>query len=162
MQAIRTTTDGDGILTVWIDVPGKPVNTIGPLVLAELGEVLGAIEKDRPRGVVFASPKARSFVAGADLFEIRKMDRDAVGQFLALGQATFDRIAKLSVPTAAAINGDCLGRRAGAGAGLHVPRGGRRHFDQHRPAGGEARHPARLGRDGAACRGRSGWRRRCR
>ena len=46
---------------------------------------------------------------GADLFEIRKMDRAGTERFLAEGQAVFDRISKLPMPTVAAINGDCLG-----------------------------------------------------
>lgn len=109
MQSIRTTTDSDGVLTFWIDVPDKPVNTIGPQVLADMNAALDEIERNPPKAMIIASPKARSFVAGADLFEIRKLDRAAVEQFLALGQKTFDRIAKLSIPTVAAINGDCLG-----------------------------------------------------
>src|SRR6478609_9483381 len=109
MQTIRTSTDTDNIVTVWLDQPGKSVNTLTPLMLTELGEVVTNLEKTKPSGVIFASPKARSFVAGADLFEIKKMNRQQVEEFLATGQALFDRIAKLSVPTAAAINGDCLG-----------------------------------------------------
>jgi len=109
MQTVRTATDTDNVVTVWLDQPGKSVNTLTPLMLAELGEVVATLEKSKPSGVIFASPKARSFVAGADLFEIKKMNREQVEGFLATGQALFDRIAKLSVPTAAAINGDCLG-----------------------------------------------------
>src|SRR3954471_1343485 len=109
MQTLRTTTDPDGVLTVWLDVPDKGVNTIGPQVLADLSDALDGIERDKPKGVVFASAKARSFIAGADLFEIRKMDRAGVEHFLKTGQSVFDRIAKLPMPTVAAINGDCLG-----------------------------------------------------
>src|SRR5438270_1551259 len=109
MQTVRTTTDADRVLTVWLDVPDKPVNTVGPQLLADLAEVVAEIERDKPRGVVIASAKQRGFVAGADLFEIRKMDRPQVEKFLADGQALFERISKLPVPTVAAINGDCLG-----------------------------------------------------
>jgi len=59
--------------------------------------------------VIFASAKAKSFSAGADLFEIRKMSREAVAEYLEKGQGLFDRISKLPMPTIAAINGDCLG-----------------------------------------------------
>jgi 3-hydroxyacyl-CoA dehydrogenase/enoyl-CoA hydratase/3-hydroxybutyryl-CoA epimerase len=109
LQTVRTQSDADGIVTVWLDQPGKSVNTLTPTMLAELSEIVAMLETQRPKGVIFASPKARSFVAGADLFEIRKMNREQVEQFLATGQQVFDRIAKLPIPTIAAINGDCLG-----------------------------------------------------
>src|SRR5207237_9454126 len=98
MQTLRTTTDPDGVLTVWLDVPDKGVNTIGPQVLADLSDALDAIEQDKPKGVVFASAKARSFVAGADLFEIRKMDRAGVEHPPEAGQAGFDRVSTLTLP----------------------------------------------------------------
>jgi 3-hydroxyacyl-CoA dehydrogenase/enoyl-CoA hydratase/3-hydroxybutyryl-CoA epimerase len=59
--------------------------------------------------VIIASAKARSFNAGADLFEIKGMSPEEVKDYLAMGQAIFNRIADLSMPTVAAINGDSLG-----------------------------------------------------
>src|SRR5438034_5592324 len=110
MEAIvRTITDEQNIVTVVFDLPGKPVNTCSPQLLADLNQALDAIEKNKPAGVIFASAKAKSFNAGADLFEIRKMAREQVLEYLASGQALFNRIAALPMPTVAAINGDCLG-----------------------------------------------------
>lgn len=109
MQTIRVVTDSDGVATIWLDQPGKAVNTLTPLMLEELFAAITSLEASRPSGLIFASPKARSFVAGADLFEIRKMNREQVEAFLATGQKLFDRIAHLPFPTVAAINGDCLG-----------------------------------------------------
>lgn len=108
-STIRITRDADNIVTVWIDVPEKSVNTISPRVLMDLEDALTGFSKDEPAGVIFASAKRNHFVAGADLFEIRKMDRDQLAKFLADGQKIFQRIATLPMPTAAAINGDCLG-----------------------------------------------------
>src|SRR3954465_10792075 len=108
-SVIRTTTDADNVTTVWMDHPSKSVNTCSPQFFEDLAAALDAIERDRPAGVIFASPKPKSFNAGADLFEIRKMNRDQVLQYLADGQALFNRIAKLPMPSVAAINGDCLG-----------------------------------------------------
>lgn len=109
MKTLRMNTDADGIVTVWIDVPDKSVNTIGRALLDDLADVLITLERDKPAGVVFTSAKKHSFVAGADLFEIRGMGREQVMRFLADGQALFERIARLRSPTVAAINGDCLG-----------------------------------------------------
>src|SRR5688500_7404350 len=108
-STLRTTTDADNILTIWMDVPGKPVNTVPPALLADLVDVVAAIERDPCAGVIFASAKPRSFSAGADLFEISRMTPEQIGEYLQLGQALFDRISRLPMPTVAAINGDCLG-----------------------------------------------------
>src|SRR5687768_1076542 len=108
-SAIRITTDTDNIVTLLMDAPGKPVNTCSPQFLAELAHVITAVEQQCPAGVIFASAKKRSFSAGADLFEIAKMSREQVVEFLTLGQSLFERIARLPMPTIAAINGDCLG-----------------------------------------------------
>jgi len=109
LQTLHASSDKDGVVTVVLDAPGKSVNSLTTAMLADLATVVTEFEQRKPAGVIFASAKARSFVAGADLFEIRKMDRDQVERFLADGQALFDRIAQLPMPTAAAINGDCLG-----------------------------------------------------
>src|SRR5580765_8208160 len=104
-SVVRTITDDESnIVTVWLDIPGKPVNTCSPQLLADLNTALDAIEREKPAGVIFASPKPRSFNAGADLFEIKKMPRPQVTEYLTTGQAVFNRIARLPVPTVAAIN----------------------------------------------------------
>lgn len=107
--AVRMSTDADNILTIELDVPGKPVNTCTPQLLAELSAVVNSLAKWNPAGVIIASAKARSFNAGADLFAIRDMDAAHAGKYLGDGQALFERIARLPMPTVAAINGDCLG-----------------------------------------------------
>src|SRR5688500_1813115 len=106
---MRTKIDADNVMTVLFDAPGKGVNTCSPQFFAELGEALDAVERERPNAVIFASAKPRSFIAGADLFEISRMTGEQVAQFVALGQVVFERIARLPMPTIAAINSDCLG-----------------------------------------------------
>src|SRR6476660_1190428 len=106
---IRSTTDADKVITLWMDLPGKSVNTCSSQFFGDLAHALDAIERDNPTAVSFASAKAKSFDAGADLFEIRKMTREQVGEFVALGQSLFDRVSKLRMPTVAAINANCLG-----------------------------------------------------
>jgi 3-hydroxyacyl-CoA dehydrogenase / enoyl-CoA hydratase / 3-hydroxybutyryl-CoA epimerase len=104
-----TTIDGKLVTTVIMDAAGKPVNTCAPAILAELDAAVAMIEQQRPAAVIFASAKARSFNAGADLFEIRKMSGGDVAKYLEQGQLLFNRIERLPMPTVAAINGDCLG-----------------------------------------------------
>src|SRR3954465_6430835 len=97
-SVIRTTTDADKVTTVWMDHPSKSVNTCSPQFFEDLAAALDAIERDRPVAVIFPSPKAKSFNAGADLFEIKKMNREQLAEFVARGQAVFDRIAHLPMP----------------------------------------------------------------
>jgi 3-hydroxyacyl-CoA dehydrogenase / enoyl-CoA hydratase / 3-hydroxybutyryl-CoA epimerase len=109
MDNLRLTRDDGNLITVWFDSPGKNVNSISPAVLNDLREALVSIESGDPAAVIFASAKPRSFIAGADLFAIKDLDRGALESFLREGQMLFDRIAHLPMPTIAAINGDCLG-----------------------------------------------------
>src|SRR5688500_15656522 len=108
-SAVRTTIDSDNIMTIVLDVPGKPVNACTPQLLSELSAVVDSLAKSPVKGVIIASAKARSFNAGADLFTIRDMDAEQVKNYITAGQALFERISKLPMPTVAAINGDALG-----------------------------------------------------
>ena len=111
MPTLRTAVDDDGVMTVTFDQPGKSVNTIAWQLLLDLQEVVAVAERDKPKGLIFASAKAGCFIAGGDLFEMKKMagDRDLMTRFLVDGQTLWNRIEKLPMPTCAAINGDCLG-----------------------------------------------------
>ena len=106
---VRTDTTSDGIMTIWLDAPGKSVNTLNRPVWADLAEALDQVEREQPSGVIIASGKNRTFIAGADLFEMRDMDRPALEAYLLEGQQILNRLAKLTCPTVAAINGDALG-----------------------------------------------------
>ena len=103
-------------MIIWIDVPGASVNTLGPSLVTEFESVFTQIEQDRElRGVVIASGKPDSFIAGADVeqFATFKSPADAA-HVSALGQELLNRLESLPVPFVAAIHGACLG------AGLEV------------------------------------------
>ena len=94
-------------------------NVITGEFLEKLNEALTKIESfqsfedgsNKISGVVFVSKKDKIFLAGADLYTLKRcigvpmMIRDIIR----LGQETFTRIQNLNVPTVAAINGVCLG-----------------------------------------------------
>jgi 3-hydroxyacyl-CoA dehydrogenase/enoyl-CoA hydratase/3-hydroxybutyryl-CoA epimerase len=101
----------DEILVIWIDVPGEPVNTLGPSMVGEFEAVFAEIEGDQEvRGVVLASAKPSGFIAGADVgqFASFKSAHDA-SQVSALGQELLNRLEKLRAPAVVAIHGACLG-----------------------------------------------------
>ena len=108
-SAVRVEIDATRIATVWLDLPGKSVNTMSVKMWRDLGAALAQLERDQSRGAIFASGKPKSFVAGADLFEMRAMDDAQLDHYLADGQRIYNRLEALPFPTVAAINGDCLG-----------------------------------------------------
>jgi 3-hydroxyacyl-CoA dehydrogenase / enoyl-CoA hydratase / 3-hydroxybutyryl-CoA epimerase len=99
------------ILVIWIDVPGAPVNTLGPSLVSEFETVFTEIERDRSmRGVVIASGKSDSFIAGADVEQFATFSSAAdAAHVSALGQELLNRLEALPVPVVAAIHGPCLG-----------------------------------------------------
>src|SRR5688572_16798616 len=109
LKTARVSTDSDGVMTVWIDVAGKSVNTITSKMLEDLTEIVVLIEREKPKAVIFTSAKPDCFIAGGDLFEIRSLTAATMTDFLAGGQRLYDRIANLPMPTVCAMNGDCLG-----------------------------------------------------
>ena len=63
------------------------------------------------KGVIFASTKGKIFIAGADLhgFTAGPMNDERLGAIIDRGHHAFARIADLRVPSAAAIQGLCVG-----------------------------------------------------
>jgi 3-hydroxyacyl-CoA dehydrogenase/enoyl-CoA hydratase/3-hydroxybutyryl-CoA epimerase len=101
----------DGVATVWVDVPGEPVNTLSRETGTEFGAVLDALEKDGAvKAVVVASGKKDGFVAGARIEMLRDVKDAAEAALLSRdAQAGFDRLEKFGKPVVAAIHGACLG-----------------------------------------------------
>ena len=97
MNAVRIETDSQGIATLWLDAPGKRVNTLSRAMWADLAEALDAIHRQRARGLLVASAKANSFVVGADLNEIRDLTDEAFDDYIQQGQEVLRRIDHLQV-----------------------------------------------------------------
>jgi 3-hydroxyacyl-CoA dehydrogenase/enoyl-CoA hydratase/3-hydroxybutyryl-CoA epimerase len=102
--------DAEGIAWLTLDKPGTSANVLSAGVLRELDEVLGALEHDRPRGVIVVSAKKSGFIAGADIKEFIGLKDEASGyQLIRGGQQVLNRLAALPCPTVAAIHGFALG-----------------------------------------------------
>lgn len=100
----------DGIAWLVFDSPKTPVNVWNEETLREFNHNLECIEHDtRVKALVLRSAKERIFVAGADLKAVRSMPHARVNDLIWLGQAVFDRLARLQVPKIAAIHGACMG-----------------------------------------------------
>ncbi len=101
----------DGILPVTIDRQDRPVNALSRLILEELQQLIRSVREDSSiRGVVFQSGKPGVFIAGADITEFEGLtEKEDARQVSEFGQAVFQELEDLSVPTVALISGACLG-----------------------------------------------------
>lgn len=101
----------DGIAILTMDVPGESMNTLKAEFAEQIAVQLDEIEKDSNiKGLVLASGKASSFVAGADISMLAACQsaEDAVALSKS-GQQMFQRIENMKIPVVAAIHGPALG-----------------------------------------------------
>ncbi|RLS29362.1 MAG: hypothetical protein DWH79_12290 [Planctomycetota bacterium] len=106
---IRSETDDGGVLTAWVDLSDRPVNLLSAAVWDDLELLVGRVAHAPPSGLVIASAKPGSFVAGADLHTVLDLDDDALRAHILRGQRILDELESLPFTTVAAIAGDALG-----------------------------------------------------
>jgi enoyl-CoA hydratase/carnithine racemase len=101
----------DGLWTLWFDCPGRSYNVLDPAAFEDLDGCIAEVERQpEVRGLLIRSEKSSGFCAGADLKTIRACASPAELQaYFSRGLAVLDRLARLSVPTAAVVHGVCLG-----------------------------------------------------
>ena len=97
----------DKRLDVILDNP--PVNALSKELIMELNESLDWLEKNDNFSLVVIIGENKHFCAGADLKERQSMNDDEVSAFVGSVSDTFHRIAEISSPTLAGINGTCFG-----------------------------------------------------
>ena len=111
MPVFRVEPAADRVVHLVMDHPSRKVNVLDVEALADLERALDEVERlERPAGLVLASGKPGSFIAGADVAAIGAIsDRDEVLGLVRRAHASFQRLATLPYPTVAAIDGVCLG-----------------------------------------------------
>ncbi|MCA0374730.1 MAG: fatty acid oxidation complex subunit alpha FadJ [Gemmatimonadetes bacterium] len=104
-----TLDDGVGVLS--LDQPDSPVNTLNSRLGPVFEEAFDRVLHDAAfTALVLASGKADTWIAGADIEELRGLQRAEDGAALARGgQQLLARLAQLPKPVVAAINGAALG-----------------------------------------------------
>lgn len=111
MSAFTLEKRDDGIAILTMDVPGESMNTLKADFGEEVSAVLDEIENDASiKGVVVASGKKDSFVAGADVSMLAACESSEDAETLSTqGQVLFDRMEKMTKTFVAAIHGPALG-----------------------------------------------------
>lgn len=87
----------------------EALNALNSQVLADLDAVLDQAERDREVYVVILTGDGRSFVAGADIGEMKEFSSIDGKRFGVRGASVFLKLENLSKPVIAAINGFALG-----------------------------------------------------
>jgi 3-hydroxyacyl-CoA dehydrogenase / enoyl-CoA hydratase / 3-hydroxybutyryl-CoA epimerase len=103
----------DGIVTLTMDDPAQPVNTMRAQFVDDLERVVHALQRERDdvRGVIVTSAKS-TFFAGGDLKELiqaRPEDADAVAANTDRVKASLRGLETLGIPVVAVLNGSALG-----------------------------------------------------
>ena len=98
----------DDIAIVTIDRP-EALNALNGDVIAELEQVVTALENDRDVRCMILTGEGRSFVAGADIGEMSTLTKEGGEAFGKHGNDVFRKLETLPIPTIAAVNGFALG-----------------------------------------------------
>jgi 3-hydroxyacyl-CoA dehydrogenase/enoyl-CoA hydratase/3-hydroxybutyryl-CoA epimerase len=103
--------EAGGVIWLYIDKAGASANTFDAVVLDELAELLRQIASDKlAKVLLIASKKPSGFIAGADIEKFTQFENEQQAlSFIQKGQATFQLLADLTIPSVAVIDGFCLG-----------------------------------------------------
>src|SRR5450631_2642 len=98
--------DHEGWIRIFTVTRPEKLNALNAAVLDDLAVAVAAAEKDSAlRCVILTGAGEKAFIAGADIGELAKLSPLEGREHARRGQALFDRVANLPVPTIAAING---------------------------------------------------------
>ncbi|WP_375757611.1 3-hydroxyacyl-CoA dehydrogenase NAD-binding domain-containing protein [Corallococcus exercitus] len=112
-NTLRWEQDADGIVVLTLDDPSQSANTMNAAYVKSMRAAVDRLvkEKNSITGVVITSAK-KTFFAGGDLNDLRRVKKDEAKQVFELGQeikAQLRTLETLGKPVVAAINGAALG-----------------------------------------------------
>ena len=111
-QHWRLLTDADQILWLTFDKANQSVNTLNRAVLEEFDLILDQIQQKKisAKAMVILSGKSSGFIAGADIEQFSQIiDVNQAFDVVKKGQQVYDKLAALTLPTVAMIDGFCMG-----------------------------------------------------
>lgn len=98
----------EGIAFITIDRP-KALNALNTTTLIELSKAMDILQDDEEVKVAIVTGEGRSFVAGADISQMKDLNTVDGRDMTILGQKVFDKIENIDKPVIAAVNGFALG-----------------------------------------------------
>ncbi|MCF6236538.1 MAG: 3-hydroxyacyl-CoA dehydrogenase NAD-binding domain-containing protein [Gammaproteobacteria bacterium] len=102
--------DDYGIVWLSLDKADATTNVLSYEVLNEFEALLKQLQTESPQGLVIQSKKENGFIAGADVNAFKELKTyDEALELIQHGQAVFNRLERLNIPTLALIHGFCLG-----------------------------------------------------
>lgn len=89
----------------------RAMNALNSATLSELESIFDdfSLSKSDVRAIILTGAGEKSFVAGADISEIRDLDMQSGKDFALRGLRLFSKIEKMRMPVIAAVNGFALG-----------------------------------------------------
>ena len=101
----------DGVAIIRMDIPGEAMNTLKADFVDTFTNTFDRVETDpEVKAIVFTSGKKDSFIAGADVTMLEKVETAADGERISReGHKAMDRIENCPKPVVAAIHGVALG-----------------------------------------------------
>lgn len=119
-QSILFESGDNGIATVTINRPDK-LNALNDSLLNELADVFKAIQVNEDvQAVIITGAGDKAFVAGADISELRDLDKRSGRMASQKGQQIFQLIEDSRKPVIAAVNGYALGGGAELAMACHL------------------------------------------
>lgn len=108
---LRREITAEQVCILTFDRPGSSANVFDRATLAELNQHLDfAAGHPELTGLILCSAKKSIFIAGADLHSIAaETEPEKLRELIQFGQAVFNRLAALPLPSVAAIHGACVG-----------------------------------------------------
>ena len=101
-----TVEENFGIITINRE---KALNALNSDVLKEISEVLDSVNQEEVRALIVTGAGEKSFVAGADIAQMRELSKEKGQEFGNLGNDVFLKLENFPIPTIAAVNGFALG-----------------------------------------------------
>lgn len=98
----------ENLCTITMNRP-QALNALNTETLEELDKALDLIENDKNIFLLVLTGEGKSFVAGADIVEMKDKTPGEALRFSKFGADVFRRIEKLDMPVIAAVNGFALG-----------------------------------------------------
>jgi enoyl-CoA hydratase/carnithine racemase len=103
----------DGFARIRFDQPGSRANVLSSAMWAALGDAVASVAgRTDLRGLILTSAKDGIFLAGADLKELYALPENDEGparQVVKAGHDVLNALEQLPMPTAAVVDGACLG-----------------------------------------------------